>query len=435
MRERSNRSWAVPRSKAGLIAPVIAVVMAVGVAACGSSSTSSSPAQPSASSAAASGSSKLTSTDVQVVAKYLGLKASGKATGSPIQIGAVSGDSGPQSDPTQALAWRNAVDLINQYFGGIQGHPLKLNICDFGATAQQGQVCGSRFANSSATKAVLFTGGNTGATQLVAANNASKVYFCTVGGPGYTAAKNMFCTQSGALAVSDIATYLKQYKHAKSVSILSLQSPAIEDIVDSQKPVYSQLGITVTTAFSAPGATDVTSTLVAGQVQSTDATVLIAPLDSMCPPYVTGLKTLGVKKPVVSLTTCIDPSVVKAVGTPNFTFLEYGPSPDVKDPTGQTQVFKDANKAYGNANGPNAYQAFGTVLLMAKIMNKLGVKHLTTAAIAARMRAYTGALFLGDPSLKFGKQPFPSVGSLRARFFTHNPNGTWTDATGGKWVS
>lgn len=428
----SSVNSARPRSR--WLVAAIAGVAALATTSCGSSSTPAGGQSPSSSAQSGSSGHSMPAADIQVVASYLGVKPAGRATGTPIKIGGVSSDAGPQSDPAQALAWRNAIQLINTEMGGVQGHPLELALCDFGASAQQGQICGSRFANDSATKAVLFTGGNTGAPEMVAANNGSKAYFCTAASPGYTDAKNMFCTQGGALTLPAVVTYVADYVKAKSVSLLSIGAPALQAIINSQAPVYSKTGIKTTTAFSPPGATSVTSTLVAGKIQSTEAAELVLPAPSFCPPYVNGIKTLGVKSPVISLNTCLDPSVVKAVGIPSFTFLEAGPSFDLPDPTGQTQVFRDAANAYGDASGANSAQAFGTVLLMVKIMNEIGADHLTTEALSAKMSAYTDGLFLGDPALKFGVQPYPSVGSVRARFFTHHADGTWTDATGGKWV-
>ena len=73
-------------------------------------------------------------------------------------------------------------------------------------------------------------------------------------------------------------------------------------------------------------------------------------------------------------------------------------------------------------------------MTLAKWLNEIGASHLTSAAITAKARAFTGPEFLGSPHIKFGVQPFPAVGSLGVRFFTYLGNGKWKDATGGKWV-
>lgn len=377
-----------------------------------------------------------TARDVAVAHAYVGGKL-GKATKSPILIGFVSNNTGPTGQPYLTVADSNALAFINDKLGGVAGHRLVLVKCSFGGTAQQGQDCGTTFANNPAIKMVLFPGGTVGGAQLHAAIGTSKVVLCTIASPAEFTAPDTFCTAGGVTATGAIATYLRTYVKAKTVSILSITDPTLEAVLAGQKTQYAALGITATIGFTDPGATDVTAPLVAAGVQSTDATLLELPLSAVCPPYAKALTTLGVTRPVVSLGTCDDPSVSTALGDlPKWTYFTYGASTALPDPTGQVSVFLDANKVYhDNGNGQNATQAFGTTLLMAKIMNELGPNNLTTASIAAKLSAYKGSAFLGDTSLKFGVKPFPDVGSSRARFFTYLGNGKWKDATGGKFLS
>ncbi len=414
-------------------------VLAVGVSACGSSSSSSSSSAAGAGSGTTASTSsaggQLSAADIKVAHAYVGGTIGAKATKSPIKIGVVVGNVGATGQPYLAADYRNAAHIINDDLGGISGHPIDLVQCDFGGTAQQGQICGSQFANDSSIKAVLFGGGTIGGAQLHAANHGAKPYLCTVAGPAEANVTNNFCTESGALAGSSILTYMKDYLHAKSVSIDSVSDPTLDAIVNSQKPLYAKQGITATTGFSPAGATDVTSTLVASGATKADAILLELPVASTCAPYIKSIKSLGITKPVVSLLTCGGATVAKQVGgIPNFTYLFYGQNTELSDPTGQSAVFNDANAALENGAGQNGAQAFGTGLLLGKILNEVGPNHLTTAAISAKIKAFTGPAFLGDPKLKFGTAPFPSVGTIRARFYTHTSSG-WKDATGGKWLS
>jgi hypothetical protein len=73
------------------------------------------------------------------------------------------------------------------------------------------------------------------------------------------------------------------------------------------------------------------------------------------------------------------------------------------------------------------------VLLLTKVFNELGPDGLETDAIADKIEAYPGPAFLGDPTLKFGTEPFPTVGTLRVQYIEHHEDGTWTQAAGGKW--
>jgi branched-chain amino acid transport system substrate-binding protein len=394
--------------------------------------TSAAVTKSTATAAAAKG---LSAKDIRVVHSYVGGTIGAKATKSPIKIGMVVSNVGATGQPYLASDYRNAVTIINDDLGGISGHPIQLVQCDFGGTAQQGQICGSQFANNKSIKAVLFGGGTTGGAQLHAANNGVKPYLCTVASPTDTTAKNTFCTQAGALASGAILTYMKKYLHAKTVAIDSITDPGLDAVVNLQKPLYAKDGIKATTGFAPAGSTDVTSTLVASGATTADAVLLELPVAATCAPFIKSLKTLGVTKPVVSLQTCSDPTVAAQVGgIPHYTFLEYGRNTALPDPSGESQVFNDANKMLQNGAGQNAAQTFGTGLLLGKILNEVGYAKLTPAAISAKLKAFTGPMFLGDPVLKFGVQPYPAVGTTRARFFTYTSSG-WKDATGGNWLS
>jgi branched-chain amino acid transport system substrate-binding protein len=413
-----------------------ASVLALIVSAYATSSSSGSTSKTSVTRTASAATLKGFSTrDIQVVHNYVGGKIGLKATQSPIDIGMVVSNVGATGQPYLASDYRNAVTIINDELDGIDGHPIKLIQCDFGGSAQQGQICGSQFANDKSIEAVLFAGGTTGGAQLHAANHGVKPYLCTVASPTDTTAKNTFCTQAGALASGAILTYIKNYLHAKTVSIDSISDPGLDAVVNLQVPLYAKYGITATTGFAPAGSTDVTSTLVASGATTADAVLLELPVAATCAPFIKSIETLGITAPVVSLQTCSDPTVAAQVGgTPHYTFLEYGQNTDLPDPTGQSQVFNAANKALLNGAGQNAAQTFGTGLLLGKILNEIGYAKLTPAAISAKLKAFKGPMFLGDPVIKFGVKPNPAVGTTRARFFTYTSTG-WTDATNGKWLS
>src|SRR3954451_10506920 len=52
-----------------------------------------------------------------------------KATGSPITLGMLNLESGPVAFPEYSAAAKAAVAYINDYKGGIGGHPIQLDVC------------------------------------------------------------------------------------------------------------------------------------------------------------------------------------------------------------------------------------------------------------------------------------------------------------------
>ena len=113
------------RLRARLALPVVVVVGALVLAACGSSSKSSATSSSSAASSATSSTASATTAASSASTSSCGPKPGVKATGTPINIGTIDTKQ-PGTD------FSDGPNMINAYFtcvddnGGVNGHPLKL---------------------------------------------------------------------------------------------------------------------------------------------------------------------------------------------------------------------------------------------------------------------------------------------------------------------
>jgi ABC-type branched-subunit amino acid transport system substrate-binding protein len=409
----------------------LAVSVALLLSAC--SSGGAATTLPSASPAS---SGKVSAADIATATGFTKSSAgAAKSSLEPIKVGLVANVEGPVAQPYLAKVAAAAAKFINAELGGVAGgHPLELVTCTFGGTAQEGQLCGQKFANDPSIKFVLYPGGTVGGPEMHAANNGAKVYLCTTASPSDINVKNEFCTAGGPLSGGAIETYIKNNLHAKTLSLITIDDPTLIAIAKQQIPIFDKVGIKVNLGIAPATATDVTSAVLASQAKTADALLMYLPAASTCIPFVKAIKTLAITAPVISLPQCAEQSVVTATGDyPKFTYLDYGTSVHVPD--AEMKTFQDAMNTYDGASGAFAPQTFGDVLLAAKVINQLGAKDLTTEKIAANLGSFSGPTFLGDSKLSFGNQPFPSVGSTRARFFTYKGNSKWIDATNGEWLA
>lgn len=376
----------------------------------------------------------ITDGDVAVASKFVG-GGTGKADPSlrPVKVGLIANVEGPTAQPYLADTADDAAKLINERLGGVGGgHPLEFVRCTFGGSAQQGQLCGQEFANNPDISFVYFPGGTVGGPQLHAANDGAKAYLCTLASPGDASADNLFCTSGGPLAAGAMITYIDTVVKAKSVALISIDDPTLAAISKQVAGLFDAVNIPVKVGLAPAGATDVTSTVLASGAKTADVTMLLLPTASTCIPVVKALKALAITKPVVALQQCSEQSVVDATGgIPEFTYYDYGPSIHLKSP--EMDVYRHVVGAYGTEEGATAPQVFGDGLLVAKLINDLGIDNLTTASVSAKLAKFTGPTFLGDSKLSFGNKPLTSVGSLRARFYSYG-DGKWTDATDGEWL-
>ena len=85
--------------------------------------------------------------------------AAGKANPklSPIVIGAINTQGGQVLvGPGWTQGVRTAIQYVNRYLGGVQGHPLVVSYCFTTSAEEEGTKCGQRFANDKRIKVVEF---------------------------------------------------------------------------------------------------------------------------------------------------------------------------------------------------------------------------------------------------------------------------------------
>jgi hypothetical protein len=148
------------------------------------------------------------------------------------------------------------------------------------------------------------------------------------------------------------------------------------------------------------------------------------------------LQALGKSStPVVSNPLCLDPAVPAGLGgdlpkwiygiasSLGFDTTDPAVAPVVKGLTlvGQPKLAADAW----------VIVAWGQILTTVKLMNKIGLKHLTAAKFTSAIRAFRGPQALGAPSLQCGKYPAePAACNDQAQFFQYLGAGKFKRITG-----
>ncbi len=409
----------------------------------GSSSTASAPAAStgtaSTSSAGSGTATNAAGFPYSLALKYVGgSQGKAKAGLAPIQVGYV--EEAPSTQPNSAFAQNAvvaAVDLINGELGGIAGHPIELVKCPPVVTDEDGLQCAEKFANDPAINVVISGRLSVGTTPFWSTLKTKPVVgFQPVAQAG--TAKNSFMFGGGIYAFGGIASFLANYAHVKTETSVAEQVPAYVPAYDGFEKTLGALGVKSTTAYYPPAAADMTSSLAASNLSTTQSVFLGVGDDAQCIAIQHALEAFHAAGSVIIGTEgCLDSTVEKALGgIPKWTYWSVEPN-IYGTPTPEVKEYVTAMKAYKQAAGLQGQQAagfFGTTLTLAKWLNELGPTHLTPAAITAKARAFPGPMYLGAPHIKFGVQPTPGVGNLGVRFYTYLGNGKWKDATGGDWV-
>ena len=431
-------------SKALLLSTV-----AIGIAACGSSSSPSS-----SSSAAHSGSSSATKTSSSTEAASAGLtqatafysKFTGGSAGptdsskKPVVIGFMNDQGGVPSFPEDAVAGQAAVQFVNQKLGGVDGHPIKLSTCDVTSEAQGGS-CAQQFLSQKLPVIIEANGNLGGDTFHQTIAGKVPVVMAVPGSAADATAKNSYGMSAGVFSSdAGFLAYATKYVHAHSASLLYPGDDPTSQV--AAKGIEGFLGkgsVKVSAAGFSSSSPDMLPALVASGASHTDMTIALLVAPSAC---IAGSKAFqggNITKPIIALQTCISQPVKQALGDyPKWTYISDATNP--ADPAGDpaTTSYLQVMSAYapsGAITGGSAQEAFVSVLAAARAFNHAGGATATPSAIGHVLATWTGPTPMLAPNVKYGAIPgLPAIPSLQARFYKYEGSGKWTDVTGGKWV-
>jgi branched-chain amino acid transport system substrate-binding protein len=387
------------RRPAWFVLAACAAALATLAAAC-SSSGSTSPASSSAPAAASpSGGASSKSADSSLPA---------------VHIAFTNTDQGTTGQPTLTSGAKAAVAYANADLGGIDGHPIVLDYCSAGADAQTNQACGQQFANDKTDKVVLtglmFNGGPlyaalkpsgipiVGFAPITQADFDSPAYFWTAGQ----------LSEGGYI----------QLARAVAPGLKTVGAVGYDDAV-------GEASLAFTKTFA--GSIDIKSVAV-----STSAADLLGPISSMgkvgayllslsgtaCIQAAEAIKQFAPTTPVVSANSCTSPDITSQAGTAMagwyFPSLTKVTNAAGADSDADVKTFNDNYLHFGGTStledSPYTSGQWGVTLTVIKILSGLGYANLTQAKVAAALKAFTGPVILGPPTIACpGTAPYPSA--------------------------
>jgi branched-chain amino acid transport system substrate-binding protein len=380
----------------------ICAVAALGTAACGSSSNSGSGSGSTTSGGGATTSSGSTATTGSS-SSGSGSSALGSpkpAKGSPVVFGMINIESNPQASfPEIREAAQAAVKYVNAYGGGLDGHPIKLDVCITDSSPATSTQCANKLIAAHPT-AIL------GAGDLAAANTLplyAKAGLAYIGGvdftPAESSAKNAVIFNDVAqTGNSDIGVYAVKTLHAKNVSVIDLDNTQGNSQANAfEIPSVKASGGTAKLFSIPPNASSASSTLASAIANKPDAFLLEDP--SQCVSILTGLKSLGNTKPVLSIDPCSAPPVIKAAAGAAEGMYWFEPFQDLfaSDQTPDVKLAKAILAKYAPANiviDSPALAGLSTVINVWNTFKTTPTSKLKTAYILKTLRTGTHKAFL-----------------------------------------
>lgn len=380
--------------RAGLAATV--AVVALTATACGGSSSGSGGGSASSAPASSTGS---TTVD---------LGTPNAATGSPVVLAALNLQSGPVTFPEVLLAEKAAAQYVNEYKGGIGGHPIKIVSCATDGQPATSQRCANQLADD---KPVAVLGAaDTGAPGAVPVWQRLKLAY--LGGVPFTPVEQNY---KNAVIFSSVSTGDNAAASVYAAKTLGAKSAAVIYTSDTQgtasgviiTKTMASAGISKITKVSLPPtASDVSSAVASAIGAKPDVIYVDAP--AACPNILSSLKQLGNTSKIMGIDPCTSPKAIAGANGGADGLYFAGPTLDPGAGTDETKLYLAVLKKYAPADialDSLAAIGFQTVINVQAALGSAKSADLTTDKILAAFR--TGKAehnFMGHDYTCDGKQ-------------------------------
>jgi branched-chain amino acid transport system substrate-binding protein len=432
-----------------LAAVAVSAIAALGVAACGSSSSSggssssaatSSPAATTsaATSSAAGTSSAASGTSAAAPASYVkyvgGTAGAADPSKSPIEIGYVNDQGGSTviAGPDPTTGAQAGVTWINKYAGGIDGHPLKLVTCFVKNAEAEGQTCAQQFLANPKISVIAYGAMALGASTIDSTVAGKKPIIEGVSiNPPDLKTKNTYVLFAAVPYIDyPWATYAKQFLHAKTAAVLYPNQTGQQIVEQAVVQALKAEGIKSKLVGFDPNSSDLTGALEAAGAPSADFISTNAATPSQCLAFAKSMQTLNIDAgKVLGLFQCQVPSIKAQYPGGDYPKWAYSVADaGVEYQSGAAgDTFRGVFKALGVTPGdPWLLVDYSQILTIGKFMNAVGADKVSPSAIAAQASQFKGPVLLGPNTESCGKYPSaPAVCADGDAFFKYAGNGSF----------
>jgi len=384
-----------------------AAVAASAVLAAGCGASSSSSSSGSSGGSGSSGSSTSATSAGTSSASSFSFGTPKKATGSPYVFGMINDETGAVTFPEARQGAIAAMEYVNNYLGGINGHPIVIDNCVGDGTPAGAARC----ANELVAKhplAILGAADVGAPASIPIYAHANLAY---LGGIPFTPVPFISpnSVQFWTVSVGDnaaAAVYAGKTLAAKSVALMYFSNPQGESIIPQIVPVFKAAGVsTVKLIPLSPTSPDPSPQ--AALVQSSGADLAYIDVPNGCGNVLKSLKSVGYTGKLMGIDPCGAPPVITAsAGGAEGMYIA---SPFIL-PTGtgqQAQLFQGAMKKWaapGTLIDSPSVAGFATVMNVQAALSKISGTPSTKTILAAFKTGSNHPNFLSHPYTCDGQQ-------------------------------
>ncbi len=334
------------------------------------------------------------------------------ATGEPITVGMVNQENTPGgSFPEMSRATAAFVSFVNEQLGGVDGRPIRLEVCDTGFSAEGSAACGQRFAEQGVPAVLggIDVFGN--AVDVLGESGIPYVGGIPISIPSMTAPTSFQFSGGIWGAAEAFARHATDELGARSVAIVYGDFGSVADAARGAESTLRDRGVEVAMVPFPVVSTDMGAPMQAAWSNRPDA-VFVLTADTGCAAAFDAAATIGITAPTFYTGACAAPSVIERVGD-RADGAFFNVEQEVRADADQSDT--DLYTSVLAAEDPDL-QPIGAGTVAAKsfvnlysILRQLGGDGISPEAISAALRAQRDApSFMGHPYTCDGRQ-FPDL--------------------------
>ncbi|MFF5497817.1 ABC transporter substrate-binding protein [Streptomyces aquilus] len=389
--------------------------------------------------AGACSASDATSSDDSTTASVDVLGKKNPASGDPVVFGVINLESGAVTFPEVLEGEQAAVKYVNEYLGGIDGHPVKLVTCATDGEPATSSRCANQILDQKPV-AILGAADTAAPAAMKVWERADLPY---LGGMTFTEAEN---TGTNSVQFYSISQGDNAALAAYAVDKLGASKGAVMYTDNAQgkstglgvvKPTMLKAGAKSVKEVAVPPAAADLSTQAAAVVQD-QADAVYLNLPNGCSNALRALQSVGNQAKLLGIGPCIEPKALEAAGSAAEGLYSAQPFEPLDGGGEDAKLFNAVMDKYAKSTvrATGTMAGFGSVMNIQAALGKTDPATLTTKSILAAFRTGTDHKnFLSHPYTCDGEQlgGYTAVCSAYQRIYQVK-NGK-SVAVGDEWVT
>jgi branched-chain amino acid transport system substrate-binding protein len=314
-----------------------------------------------------------------------------EATGTPVKVGVYNVEGGSAvSLPQVGDAAVAAADYANKYLGGLGGHPIEVVRCADKADGASAAACANQFVQEGVVTVVAGQPAITDQIVPVVSGAGIPWVGASPSGAAELGDTSGYFFSSGFIGILGAqAVYAKEQGY-KSIVLFGAENPQLVSTVNAVgKPLFKAQGVDLSVVTVPQGTPDSTSQVTAGLQSKPDAVTIVADT-TVCQSVLSALATVGNTVPKIVNSSCVDESVLDAVGESGIDGTTLITTGDIDSDTEEAKLYRAIMAEFAPdtvTTGPTPTGYIGMLgFVRAVNSGDLGEGDLTAATVLAAIK-------------------------------------------------